>query len=81
MSTDASAGTSGPKQQQRLEAESQRHNDAAQKVQAEIERARAAEMNAQHVASRARAASAEMRTSLVDIQSKYESRALKAGGH
>lgn len=60
------------KQQQRLEAESQRHNDAAQKVQAEIERARAAEMNAQHVASRARAASAEMRTSLVDIQSKYE---------
>ena len=60
------------KQQSLLDATMQRHEDAQQKVRAETERSRAAELNAQHVASRARAASAEMRSNMVDIQSKYE---------
>jgi hypothetical protein len=60
------------KQQALLDTEMQRHDDAQRKVKAEVERSHAAELNAQHVASRARAASTEMRSNLIDIQSKYE---------
>ena len=60
------------KQQSLLDATMQRHEDAQRKLKVETERSHAAELNAQHVASRARAASAEMRSNMVDIQSKYE---------
>lgn len=60
------------KQQTLLATATQQHEDAQRKLNSETERSHAAELNAQHVASRARAASAEMRSNMIDIQSKYE---------